>query len=108
MTDHQGLLLFMADIDAKREDEFNRWYEEEHVPERLAIPGFLRACRYKAVVGAPRYLALYEVVSPDVFSSAEYLRYLKGPGETAGTKSILTSTTNVTRNIYMKISERRA
>src|SRR5215831_3128829 len=36
-----GLLLFMTDIDAAHETEFHRWYEEEHIRERLAIPGFL-------------------------------------------------------------------
>lgn len=107
MIEHQGLLIFMADIDPKRGEEFDRWYEEEHVPERLAIPGFLRACRYRAVVGQPKYLAIYEVTNPDVFSSAEYLHYLKGAGETPWTKSILSSCFNKTRNTYVKISEKR-
>ena len=38
-----GLLLFMTDIDPAHESEFHRWYEEEHIPERMAIPGFLTA-----------------------------------------------------------------
>ena len=37
-----GLLLFMTDIDPAREDEFNRWYEEEHLGERMAIPDSCR------------------------------------------------------------------
>jgi hypothetical protein len=41
-----GLLLFMTDIDPAHEDEFNRWYEEEHLAERMAIPGFLSARRF--------------------------------------------------------------
>lgn len=50
-----------------REDEYNKWYDGEHVPEILAIPGFVRATRY-VVHGtsdaAPpefRYLAIYEI-----------------------------------------------
>ena len=36
-------------IAPEREAEFNRWYNEEHVPERLAIPGFRKARRFKAI-----------------------------------------------------------
>src|SRR4029077_5154520 len=36
-----GLLMVWADVPASKEDEFNRWYNEEHLPERMAIPGFL-------------------------------------------------------------------
>jgi len=108
MIEQQGLLLVMMDIDPKREDEFNRWYEEEHVPERLAIPGFHRARRYRAVQGTPKYLALYDVLNTDVFSSPEYLKYYSGTGETQWTRSILAASSNFTRNIYTKILDRHA
>jgi hypothetical protein len=42
MTTSQGLLLVMADIDPAIEHDFNQWYEQEHLAERMAIPGFLR------------------------------------------------------------------
>ena len=64
-----GLLLVMMDIAPEREEEFNRWYNEEHVPERLAIPGFKRARRFKALEGSPKYLALYELESPEALES---------------------------------------
>ena len=54
MTEHRGILTFAADIPPEFEHDFNRWYEKEHIPERLAIPGFLRAFRYRAVTGGPR------------------------------------------------------
>ena len=41
--------------------EFERWHDEEHLAERLAIPGFLRARRGVAVDGSARYLTLYDV-----------------------------------------------
>ena len=53
-----GLLLFMTDINAAHETEFHRWYEEEHIPERLAIPGFLTARRFQTLEGSPKYLAI--------------------------------------------------
>ena len=39
MTTSQGLLLVMADIDPAIERDFNQWYEQEHLSERMAIPG---------------------------------------------------------------------
>src|SRR6266478_6810439 len=36
-----GLLMVWADVPADKEAEFNRWYNEEHLAERQAIPGFL-------------------------------------------------------------------
>ena len=41
-----GLLMVWADVPADKEEEFNRWYNEEHLPERMAIPGFLGGARY--------------------------------------------------------------
>ena len=43
MTKKKGnaLLMVWADVPADREPEFNRWYNEEHLAERLAVPGFL-------------------------------------------------------------------
>jgi hypothetical protein len=41
----RGLLLVMIDIDPAYEAEFNRWYKEEHYPERMACPGFLTGRR---------------------------------------------------------------
>ena len=36
-----GLLMVWADVPADKEPDFNRWYNEEHVAERMAVPGFL-------------------------------------------------------------------
>ena len=69
----KAVLVVMMDIDPSLEDEFNRWLNEEHVPERLSITGFISARRFRAVDGTPKYLALYELESADVFTSAEYL-----------------------------------
>ena len=44
-----GLLMVWCDVPADKEGEFNRWYNEEHLGERMAIPGFLSAARYEAV-----------------------------------------------------------
>ena len=38
-----GLLMVYCEVPAKHEEEFNAWYNEEHIPERLSIPGVLSA-----------------------------------------------------------------
>ena len=42
----KGLLIVTTNPPADMEEEFNVWYDREHVPERLAVPGFERAQRY--------------------------------------------------------------
>jgi hypothetical protein len=63
-----GLLLMMTDIDPANEADFNRWYEEEHLDERMRIPGFINARRFTALEGGPKYLALYDLESPEYCS----------------------------------------
>ncbi len=68
-----GLLMVWADIDPGLEAEYHRWYDEEHIAHLLAVPGFLSAGRYVALKGGPKYLALYELESPDVLKSPAFL-----------------------------------
>ncbi|MGH8689613.1 MAG: hypothetical protein ACREUS_01155 [Burkholderiales bacterium] len=58
------------------EEEFNAWYDQEHLPERLAIPGFRSARRW---VSGRTYLATYELDSVEVLSSAQYLSFYEKP-----------------------------
>ena len=66
----KGRAIFMVyvDIDAKDAPEFNEWYNKEHLPELLSVPGILSAARYEAVKGGPQYLACYELESVAVMS----------------------------------------
>ncbi|MFC0240084.1 hypothetical protein [Rhodopseudomonas telluris] len=68
----QGMLLTSMDIDAADECDFNRWYDREHLAERVAIDGFLEARRYVALDAVPKYLALYATATFDVLSSPAY------------------------------------
>jgi hypothetical protein len=68
----KGMLLTSMDIDAPDEAEFNRWYNREHLLERVAIEGFLEARRYVAHEGSPKYLSLYSTESFDVLDSQAY------------------------------------
>lgn len=74
-----GVLLIVNDIDADADEEMNRWYQEEHLPSRLAIRGFRRARRYHAIDGRPAYVAFYECDSVDVLFSHEYREKMANP-----------------------------
>ena len=68
----KGMLLTSMDIDAAHEAEFNRWYDREHLDERVAIDGFLEARRYVAHDGKPKYLSLYSTATFEVLDSPAY------------------------------------
>jgi hypothetical protein len=77
----RGLLLTLTEPPAAMEEEFNAWYEDEHLPERLAIPGFRSARRWVAQgpPGQGKYLATYELDSPEVLRSPAYLARFEHP-----------------------------
>lgn len=102
----KGLLLMMTDIDAANEEDFNRWYEEEHLAERMAIPGFINARRFTALEGGPKYLALYDLESPEVLQSAPY-RHIVGAGKSPWTGRLEKHFRNFRRNVYVSLSERK-
>ena len=68
----KGMLLTSMDIDPSDEAEFNRWYDREHLEERVAIDGFLEARRYVAQDGRPKYLSLYSTETFEVLDSPAY------------------------------------
>ncbi len=77
----RGLLLTMTEPPAAMEEEFNAWYDLEHLPERLSIPGFRTARRWVADLpaGKGKYLATYEVDSLQVLKSPQYLARFEHP-----------------------------
>jgi hypothetical protein len=68
------ILVTSVDVAAGAEEEFNRWYNEEHLPEVMACPGFRSARRYECTEGQPRYLAIYELDDEDALRTPEMLR----------------------------------
>lgn len=58
---------------------FYEWHNSEHMPERAAIPGFLRGRRYQDTQDPPELLTLYETVDTDVLTSRAYLDRLNAP-----------------------------
>lgn len=68
----KGMLLTSMNIGAADEAEFNRWYDREHLEERVAIDGFIEARRYVAHDGNPKYLSLYSTETFEVLDSPAY------------------------------------
>ena len=99
-----GLLMVWCDVPADKEAEFNRWYNEEHLAERMSIPGFLSAARYEAVKGGPKHLAVYELEDAGVMQSEAYKKVAGNP--TAWTKKTgpQAVATTFIRNVYTMIS----
>ncbi len=58
-------LVFTDLVNDKYDEEFNAWYDTQHLPQLLELPGVLDAARYVAVKGGPKYLAAYELESVD-------------------------------------------
>jgi hypothetical protein len=72
-------MLLSFDVATEAIDEHDRWHTHEHLPERLAIPGFRRGTRWVAIAGAPRYMVLYEVDDVQTLASEAYLAKLNNP-----------------------------
>jgi hypothetical protein len=69
----QGELFIWTNVEEVHEEDFNRWYDREHMEERAAIPGFIWSRRYRAASDDKcRYLALYRTRDVNVFLSAPY------------------------------------
>jgi hypothetical protein len=75
-----GLLSLWNGVDPARREEYDLWHTREHVPERLAIPGMLRARRYHRGKGPlPEFLTLYELETTGVLDSEPYRTLLRNP-----------------------------
>ncbi len=79
-----GRLALWMDSAPGREAEFERWYQSEHLAERLAVPGFLRGRRHEAVEAGRGYFCNYEVEAPGVLTSEAYRARLGAPTPLTG------------------------
>jgi hypothetical protein len=75
----KAMLLTSMDIDPEHEEDFNRWYDREHLAERVAIDGFIEARRYLAHQASPKYLFLYSTAALEVLDSPAYRARLASP-----------------------------
>jgi len=73
------LVLNAMNCAPEAEDEFNAWYDQEHIPGLAAVAGCLRARRFVAASGSHRYLALYHVTTLDVVQGADWKKAVETP-----------------------------
>lgn len=92
---NKGLLLVTMEPPPAMEEEFNDWYDTEHVPERVAIPGFETAGRFVCVSGWPRYVAAYDLRARSVLDEPGYVE-VSGNCFSPWTKRVL----NKVRGLY--------
>jgi hypothetical protein len=74
-----GLLVNAMNVDPAHEDEFNEWYDHEHIPALAKVPGVLCARRFKDVKGTHRYLALYHLEAANVPEGAAWKSAANSP-----------------------------
>jgi len=79
----------MGEVPPKIEAEWNKWYDTQHIPSRLNLPGFISARRFVVTKGEPKhlalpdlspepkYLTLYDLASVDALGNEAYLNLLK-------------------------------
>jgi hypothetical protein len=65
----QYCFVVITDAVPGKEEEFNAWYDRQHLPDVLRIPGFVAGRRFKLAQPQSnlpgRYLALYEIETDD-------------------------------------------
>jgi hypothetical protein len=74
-----GILAVWSDVDAVAEDDYNAWYDREHLFERLEVPGFHRGRHYVTVSGSPRYFTYFIIDNAAVVASQAYLAQANHP-----------------------------
>jgi hypothetical protein len=67
-----GLIISAMDVDACAEEEFNDWYNTEHMPVLSNLPGMLTARRFRAHHGRPSYIALYHVSDLSIYAKSSW------------------------------------
>lgn len=83
--DAPWMYIVHTDIPDYIVDEYNAWYDQEHLPRCVGIPGVLRARRFAStgILGGgsngPRYLTAYELTGPDAWDSPAALQARKTP-----------------------------
>lgn len=91
----KAVLAIWNGVEPEAEGEFLKWHVHEHIPERVALPGFLRGRRYVALDGDPKFFNFYETDSLADLSSPAYRAALDNPSP--WTKSVVRSFRNTSR-----------
>jgi hypothetical protein len=100
----RGAVTIWNDIDPAGREIFYAWHEQEHMIERVGIPGFLRGRRYIAIDAEIEWFTLYETTTAAVMSGPDYLARLNSPTE--WTRRAVRGFRNVTRGLTEAVAGR--
>ncbi len=92
----KGILIAAMNFSDVAEDEFHEWYDTEHVPERLEVPGFLNAERWLGTKDPKDSVALYDLDTVGVLHSPPYLA-VGGANGSPWTKRVTGRTRSIMR-----------
>lgn len=102
-----GILAVWNNCTAGHEATYETWYREEHLPERVGVPGFRFGRRYEAVHGGPRFFTYYETDSPLVLTSPAYVARLEAP--TPRTRTVMSGIfVDMVRTVCRRVASRGA
>lgn len=73
------LALWNHISDAGRRHEYEQWHIFEHVPERVALPGFSGADRYRSLGAEQGYFTVYHLDDLSALESASYRDVFTNP-----------------------------
>jgi hypothetical protein len=90
------LVVVRIDVAPEMEEELNRWYTEEHIPNLLKVPGVIWAKRGINTGKGPKYVAVYEHESIDVRNSEVF----KKAAETEWTRKLVPQFLSMEREVY--------
>lgn len=93
----RAAVLIWNDVAPEGREPFYAWHDNEHIPERLALPGFLRGRRFAKSGHSPEWLTMYEAVDVSALVSPQYLARLNAP--TPATRRTLTWFRNTSRAV---------
>ena len=74
-----GILALWNDCRTGQESLYEKWYQGEHLHDRVSIPGFKLGRRHESVDGTPKYFTYYETTSAEVLFSEAYLYQVDNP-----------------------------
>ncbi|KAJ3491733.1 hypothetical protein NLJ89_g11311 [Agrocybe chaxingu] len=100
----KGLLFVFAECGPDvQEDEFNDWYDNEHAPLRLTVPGISNAARYKATDDkTPSWVAIYDTLYPSIMDSDAYKSLASAASDRE--RALIPRLAMLNRRVYSRIS----
>lgn len=100
----QAVLAIWNGIRDGAETDFLNWHVHEHIPERVALPGFRRGRRYVALDGHPKFFNFYEADRIEDFTSEAYRAALNAPS--AWTQQVVRHFTDTSRTVCRVVASR--